>query len=140
MDKNKLGQEVFAMVSVPTGITSERIIDLICCAFEGGINYWAMVKSKKKPKIKCPYKTTVMHESWEGYSYWYPLVDGGSIQLVNDEGEKCLPLNKETINKGLIIMANKYPWHFDNFIKENEDAETADVFIQCCVFGEIVFG
>jgi len=37
-------------------------------------------------------------------------------------------------------MAEKYPRHFHNFLEENDDAETGDVFIQCCLFGEIVYG
>jgi len=37
-------------------------------------------------------------------------------------------------------MAEKYPRHFANFAQEAEDAETGDVFIQCCVLGEIVYG
>ena len=42
--------------------------------------------------------------------------------------------------KGSQIMANKYTWHFDNFINDNADAETGDVFLQCSVLGDIVFG
>lgn len=42
---------------------------------------------------------------------------------------------------GLVIMAKKYPEHFANVIlDDHQDAETADFFIQCCLFGEIVYG
>jgi len=37
-------------------------------------------------------------------------------------------------------MASEAPRHFADFIAENDDAETADVFLQCCLFGRIVFG
>jgi len=37
-------------------------------------------------------------------------------------------------------MGEKYDWHLKNFIEENDDAETADVFLQCCVLGDIVYG
>lgn len=41
---------------------------------------------------------------------------------------------------GLRRMADKYPKHFDNFMQENEDAITGDVFLQCVVFGEVIYG
>lgn len=47
---------------------------------------------------------------------------------------------KESIEKGLQVMADKYPRHFNDIITENDDAETADVFVQCAVLGEVVFG
>ena len=31
-------------------------------------------------------------------------------------------------------------WHWRNFINENDDAETADVWFQLAVFGEVVYG
>lgn len=37
-------------------------------------------------------------------------------------------------------MAEKWPRHFGNFISENEDAETGDVFIQLALLGDIVYG
>jgi hypothetical protein len=42
--------------------------------------------------------------------------------------------------KGLQVMAEKYPVHFNNFDSDNFDAETGDVFLQCSLFGEIVYG
>lgn len=41
---------------------------------------------------------------------------------------------------GLSLMSRDYPNHFADFMAENEDAETADVFVQCCIFGNIVYG
>jgi hypothetical protein len=37
-------------------------------------------------------------------------------------------------------MAREYGRHFSDMIAENDDATTADVFLQCCLFGELVYG
>jgi hypothetical protein len=40
------------------------------------------------------------------------------------------------IEKGLAAMAKKYPHVFADIINDNMDAATADLFLQCVVFGE----
>ncbi len=41
---------------------------------------------------------------------------------------------------GLRVMAQDYPTHFEAFMTENDDAITGDVFLQCVVFGEVIYG
>jgi hypothetical protein len=40
----------------------------------------------------------------------------------------------------LALMAEKEPRHFGDFMGENDDATTSDVFLQLCLFGEVVYG
>lgn len=117
-------------------IADQRIEDLLCSAVEGGSNYWYTITGYVYPtgKTANDYKNAFL-----------PLVEGGAVKfktLENDEinGAKSWLLNLDSIKRGLDLMSNKYPRHFNNFIKENDDAETGDVFLQCCLFGEIVFG
>ena len=57
-------------------------------------------------------------------------------------------MNRASIKVGLQLMADckdlkgkQIPArHFKNIATDNEDAETADVFMQLAVMGEIVFG
>jgi hypothetical protein len=49
-------------------------------------------------------------------------------------------LDLGTIRNGLQVMADKYPNHWHDFINDNEDATTGDVFLQCCLYGEVIFG
>jgi hypothetical protein len=49
-------------------------------------------------------------------------------------------LNEESIKDGLQKMAEHFPKHFMDFLNENDDAETADVFMQLAVMGKITFG
>ena len=54
--------------------------------------------------------------------------------------EPAVLLNRESIAKGLDIMAEKYDWHLKAIIEEDDDADTSDVLLQCALFGDIVFG
>ncbi len=105
--------------TVNATITKTRVEDLLCSAYEGGSNYWA--------------------ESDGPYTQAFE--PGGVIlhEFEEDEPEDLL-LDVSAIEKGLGIMAEKYPRHFANFLSEDDDSTTGDVFLQCCLLGEIVYG
>lgn len=65
---------------------------------------------------------------------------GGHIVLTDFEENREYRLDLESIKSGIQTMASKYPRHYSDFVSENDDAITGDVFLQCCVFGEIVYG
>jgi hypothetical protein len=120
-------------VKTTVNLTEQQVYDLLVTAREGGSNYW--IDS---------YVSTAPAESFtpvdgEVYKFAdYPL-HGGSITITHDETEKAI-LNLENIQSGLQVMANKYNRHFTDLLNDNMDAITADVFLQCCVFGELVYG
>ena len=70
-----------------------------------------------------------------------PFSKGGGVGFEDEEepGEEMV-LTREKMEKGLQIMSEKYPQHFSDFIRENEDAITGDVFLQCALLGDIVYG
>jgi hypothetical protein len=119
-------------VTVKTQIGEERIKDLLCGAFEGGSNYWYQIQGYVNPERKL-----VSHEYID-----LPFIEGCGVMIGDIEDQEIAPmlLNKEAIEKGLQVMADKYNWHFLDFFKGNDDATTSDVFLQCCLFGEIVYG
>ncbi len=50
-------------------------------------------------------------------------------------------LDYEAIQRGVQLLARKYPARLAEILEAvPDDAVTADVFIQLCVFGEIVYG
>ena len=128
------------MVSMP--ITKQRISDLLCSAFEGGSNYWYWIDSFIKPPMleyRNDPKQVFKHLD-------YPLNKGGAL-IISDKGDDSPAKSKETykldldsITKGLQVMAEKYPKHFADFTGEDYDATTGDVFLQCCLFGEVIYG
>jgi hypothetical protein len=64
-----------------------------------------------------------------------------SVSLLTPTGTRHrFWLGKSEIEKGLSLMAEAYSKHFSDFIEENDDADTADTFLQLCLFGEVVFG
>ena len=38
------------------------------------------------------------------------------------------------------FLHDQYPHHYANAITEDHDAETGDVYLQLCLFGELIFG
>ena len=133
-------------VNVPVGV----IANTLASAFEGGANYWIEEIDPKAP----PAAKLVRHMPDLGDGLYphidYPLSEGGKV-LVECSEDHPNPARKDgrwvldraAIAKGLAVMAAKYPGHFGNMVDEehgNADAETGDVFVQCCLFGELVFG
>jgi len=124
--------------TVKTEISNQRIQDLLCCALEGGSNYWCRQHSFRYPEGKGKDDYT--------YRHLEVALDGGIQLLVEDcdvFGEVAITheLTREVIQAGLELFSKFEPKsHFDNFINENEDAETGDVFLQLCLFNEIRYG
>lgn len=126
------------MFNVTTKITDGRVASLLCDALEGGANYWISdVSQGVAPTGK------LSTEDYFHWSQWWPIC-GGSVEIVEcdpDTGEtKKHTLDRSTIEKGLTSMAEKSPKHLADFVSENDDGETGDVFLQHCLFGEIVYG
>ncbi len=120
-----------------------RIADLLCSGFEGGIGYWARIEKYKEPSE--PIDRSVLGPSWDGEVYpyiHYPLTPDGAVIIKDTEDDKGkkYTLDMKAIKKGLAIFQEKYPSHFGNWLSEDDDAITGDVFIQCCLLGEIVYG
>ena len=57
----------------------------------------------------------------------------------DDLNPKIYVLNAQKIKRGLTVMAKKEPSHFADFIKGEGDNDTGDVFLQCCLFGEVIY-
>jgi hypothetical protein len=124
--------EVKATVRIP----NEKIENLIVTAVEGGCHYWAQFKFPDGWKDK--YK-----------SYAQIPFQGGEIEVFDIETGKLLGvLNRATMQTGLQLMADRKDMtgkqvparHFKALATDNEDAETADTWLQLAVMGEIVYG
>ena len=125
-------------------IKSERIEDLLVTALEGGSNHWLCLSSEELKNNA---------EKLKGETKAYRQIMLGATLSVFDVEEpdhKLGDLNAITIVSALQAMANgedlkgkkndHLKTHFNNFVSENDDAETADVVVQIAVLGEIVYG
>ena len=125
-------------VKITHQISRQRISDLLCSAFEGGSNYWYVIEKFIQPET-LNFRT----DEDEIFKHLdYPLNEGGAVMVgdMEDEDSKPKRLDLGAIKKGLRIMAKKYPRHMSDFLNENDDADTGDVFLQCCLFGEVIYG
>lgn len=127
-------------LSVELVIPRRRVAELLVSAVEGGICYWC---PRQEFKYTEPEKwEPVLDDGDENPKNWpcydYPLLPGGAVTFIVDEQE-CV-LNLDTVATGLRVMADKYQRHFLGFLTGGDDAETGDVFVQCCVFGEVIYG
>lgn len=120
-------------------VTRERVSDLLTSAFEGGSDYWYCVAKKIAPTT---WEFTSEPTPTRGhYRQDYPLNPGGSLLIcdIDDEEKTQITLDWAALQRGLTVMQKKYPEHFADFLSENDDAITGDVFLQCCLYNEIIF-
>lgn len=122
-------------VGVKKEFTDKQLSDLLCCAFEGGVNYWCRIEEYRMPEGEPGWEDVYLPAKHT----WVPLMEGGEMYLREEDGER-LVLNRRRIRMGLKKMAEKSPRHFWDFANESCDAETGDVFVQFCVYGRIVWG
>ena len=132
-----------------------RLADLLCEGFEGGVGYWAQIVGYEKPS-ELKYTMDGLSNEDRRNSFRseplvykhidYPLNAGGAIYVretdsgESEETDKVHRLDYEACLRGLKIMNEKYPRHFAAWINETDDATTGDVFIQCALLGDIVYG
>ena len=128
-------------------LTMDDMEDILTTAFEGGINYWAMldnttpewekareqVRERKEPKESIFYSEVALQV----------LLNGDSIKFEDAEEEEDSDnwlLNLENFKKGCTL----YEQDRGSLTKKLEecsfDAEEADCLIQYAMFGEVVFG
>ena len=112
--------------------SEEQINDLLVTALEGGSNYWYMIEDQSDPDIHPA--DLISKEDSEGWIKFSCTED----EVVN--GQKEWIIKHNDLRRAEKIMYKNYPHHFGDVLKEQSDAITADVFLQCALFGEVVFG
>lgn len=121
-------------------LTSENIIDIFVTALEGGSNYWYYIKIVPEDvKYKVKHKNLALSEAIGQY-----ILEGGSIYFYDVEGdedeEPLGKVNMDSILEAISLTKKDYPDVWFNILDEQADAGDADVFLQLCVMGEVVFG
>ena len=120
-------------VNITKAVTIQKVKDLLTTALEGGSNYWySELEPLQTPKGKKP----------SDYEFWHidiPFEPTGLIGITDADGDEH-ELGFLTIKRGLETMAAKYPEHWADFLTERDDAITGDVFLQCCLFDDVIYG
>ncbi len=132
-------------VEIPVSL--KRIADLLSCAFESGdVGYWCRL-GKERGNTASNRKKLGEIASEHNSCVWLPLIEGGSVDVIehNDsreekDWEKPVRLDLASIKHGLALMAQHNGYQFGQFLAENEDMTTGDVFLQMCILGEEKYG
>jgi len=135
---------------------------LLAGALEGGSNYW-IERASFKPPESDEDKALMEKAADDIFKGLIAPLYGGDlmIEICRDFEGDVLPrynrslgkyenvessenvmwsVGEEELRRGVQAMAKKYPRHFDDLVRKNEDANTSDCFLQCCCFGEMVYG
>lgn len=147
------------LITTQIDIPAQRIADMMIGAMEGNHMTRSWVAAVR---LRTPSEADVLERYQESNWYASPELWAGDFVVdvweISDEGEyeggldpeedAPLPagLTKHTITRkdldeGLRLMASpKYASHFADFTGENDDAITHDVFLQCIVLKDVVYG
>ena len=133
MDINRMGILGGGIMEIKMTVNKQRLEDLLCTALEGGCDHWARIKKGTFAKGK----------SASDYEYWHleAIFDGGTI-IVQDyeDSDTKAEIGLDELMKGLQLLASNYPEHYCDWLREDDDGETGDIFLQLTCFGEVMFG
>lgn len=123
-------------------ITAEQIASLLASAFEGGSNYWYRIDEFDEPFEPMAFRTDA-NQVFRHIDY--PMNSGGKlvISCLEDgeiNGKTSWVLDQKALIKGMRTMAKKYPDSFRAVVDDSADANTADLYLQCCLFGSVELG
>ena len=124
-------------------ISRQLLAEVLCCALEGGSNYWYRLDQCVEPTVWEFSSEPSPENKGEHWAHDYPFNPGGALLIssaLEDSSHKTRCLDAVAIQWGLITMAQKYPSHLSDLFREEFDAETGDVLLQCSLFGELIYG
>ena len=127
---------------VTVGVNTEMVKNILIGAFEGGSNYWYHAlevdhwpDGMSRSDFKCWWAEVPLHKG--GVLRFRDLEDP---YVPSADEDDFYHLSIDNIKSGMAAMKAMYPRHWNDFITEGDDAITADVFLQCCVFGDVIYG
>lgn len=135
----------YATIAYPAGLDFQMVANLLTNAWDSGaVAYWGIRGATTVPGNYTPPKSHP--EMWEA-KYVAPMLGGSVVffdsetcDMDDDDQPHDWTLDGKAIQRGLDCFHEQAPRHYVDAIRENDDAETADVFVQLCLFGEIVYG
>ena len=129
-------------IKIIQGVKREVLEDVFVTALEGGSNYWyylpeESIKAIRKavPKSEDPYLSTAILKAILDHDVKVPINDA------ENEDEVIGVITRGTMQARLQLLAESgNKWALERHIKEEGDAESADVVFQYLTMGEVVYG
>ena len=123
------------IVNATFKVSRQQVASALWRAFGSQITWFRVVEIIEPPMLRF---RSIEHLTLRMVDY--PLNEGGSIGIVSTEpASDVFRLDLKSIGRGLDDLATKYPRHFADLVNENTDAITANVLLQCCLFGELIY-
>lgn len=123
------------IVNATFKVSRQQVASALWRAFGSQITWFKVVEVIEPPTL---WFRSIEHLTLRMVDY--PLNEGGSIGIVSTEpSSDVFRLDLRSIRRGLEDLATKYPRHFADLVNENTDAITANVLLQCCLFGELIY-
>jgi hypothetical protein len=131
-------------IKVQVDLDFAQVTTLLVGAFEGGSNYWidhtAWGDRLCQHHVESPYADQRLGACYSDVMAWAAERGKQFEVLVEDNDGAKRFITPESLAHGAIVMARDYPRHYRAMALENDDAETSDVYLQCVLFGEVVYG
>lgn len=129
-------------IKIIQGVSREVLEDIFVTALEGGSNYWYYLPHesiaairKAVPKDVDPYLSTAILTAILDHDVKVAINDA------DDETEVVGVITRGTMQSRLQLLAeSKMKWALDAHIKEEGDADSADIVFQYLAMGEVVYG
>ena len=129
-------------MKVTIDIPDDLIGGLLVVAFESGHYGSFLIDGYDNNELTVPGDKQIYE--------WLPLQEGAAVLCFDryeyaqadardEAGVPQLRLDRAAIDRGLVILAAKYPHHFADFLKQDADVITADAFVQCALLGDMVY-
>jgi hypothetical protein len=122
------------IVNATFKVSRQQVAGALWRAFGSQITWFRVVEVIEPPTLRF---RSIEHLALRMVDY--PLNEGNSIGIVSTEpSSDVFRLDLKSIRRGLEDLATKYPRHFADLVNEDTDAITANVLLQCCLFGELI--
>ena len=109
-------------------ISAQDVANLVTMALEGISNEWLG---------QCEPAYAHREDYSEADRYGLNMI-ARTFSLEEDD-ETCV-FDLEAIKMGLQIMADRFPSDFNDLREGTAEAYTADVFMQCALLGDVIYG
>lgn len=126
--------------SVKATITDEDMRDLVTCGFESGCYGSLVIVDFVYEAGSRPAWADDLFSSgkpWPRYS-WVWAVGEIAVEDKYGDGEKGV-LTRETLQRGLQLLQDKYPKLYSRLVNDGGDALDADALLQAAAFGEVIY-
>jgi hypothetical protein len=117
--------------TVAVEVSKEQIETLLVWAFEGGSNYWYRIEGDAPLSRMKGYADEALKQG---------IVVSNFFAVETGHPIKQRTLNEKAIKRGLKLLPKKAHLALADVIQDNADATTGDVFLQLCLYGEVVYG